>query len=95
MQTVPIPTKLNRNGIKQAFPRVSESKWRNLFDNEKNNGLYELRVEGPDKYAYYDVEQLMVWLMERSLYRRFDFREPGELLSDPTYHHVQRHVMAK
>ena len=62
MVKVPIPKRLNRNGIKQEFPRVSYSSWRNYFDREKDNGLFEIRVIGPNNNAYYDLEKLMALL---------------------------------
>ena len=92
MVRAPIPKRLNRNGIKHSFPRVSLSSWRYYFDHEKENGLFELRVIGPNKNAYYDVEKVMSWLMERNLYLRFDFNQPGELLCDTPILNVTRHV---
>ena len=94
MVKAPIPERLNRNGIKQSFPRVPEATWCSFFKNEKNNGLCELRVIGPDKYAFYDVQELMSWLMERNLYRRSDFNQPGELLYDSPLPHVTTHLLA-
>ena len=89
-----LPSSLNRKAVKQAFPRVSEAKWDNLFDYEKHNGLYAIRVQGPDKYPYYDVEKLMAWLIQRSLYRRSDFQEPGELFYEGPRYAVKRHALA-
>jgi hypothetical protein len=89
-----LPDRLNRRAVKQAFPRVSESTWDNLFDYEKHNGLHALRVQGPDKYAYYDTEQLMVWLVQRSLYRKGDFYQPGEALYDRPMPMVRTHLLA-
>ena len=94
MTKAPIPHRLNRAGIKRAFPKVGESTWDNLFDNEKNNGLYRLRVPGPDKYAYYNVENVTIWLMERNLYRRSEFSEPGELFYDRPSLPVRTHLLA-
>ena len=93
MVKAPIPKRLNRNGIKQAFPRVSCSAWRNYFDREKDNGLFELRVIGPNKNAYYDVEKLMSWLVERNLYCRTDFKQPGELLFDSPVLSIRTHLI--
>lgn len=89
-----LPTSLNRKAIKQSFPHVRESTWDNLFDNEKNNGLYALRVKGPDKYPYYDTQELMVWLVQRGLYRVGDFSAPGELLYEGPRFSVRTHALA-
>lgn len=89
-----LPTILNRRAVKAAFPRVREATWDNLFDNEKNNGLHACRVTGPDKYAHYDVQKLMQWLMTRALYRRTDFYEPGELLYTRPLPTIRTHVLA-
>ena len=94
MVKAPIPKRLNRGAIKRAFPQVSEATWDNLFDNEKNNGLHELRVRGPDSFVYYEVEAVMEWLMERNLYRRADFMEPGELLYERSSLTIRRHLLA-
>lgn len=87
---IPFPKRLNRSGIKQAFPRVREATWDNMFDNDKANGLYKCRVPGPDKGVYYDVEQIMLWLMERNRYRRSDFTQPGELFYEGPLLRVSR-----
>lgn len=89
-----LPTSLNRRAVKQAFPRVREATWENLFDYEKNNGLHVCRVEGPDKYAHYDVEKLMAWLVQRGLYRCDHFYEPGELLYVRQSYTIRTHVLA-
>lgn len=89
-----LPVSLNRKAVKQAFPRVRESTWDNLFDYEKNNGLYACRVEGPDKYAYYDVEKLMAWLVQRNLYRTSDFYQLGEILFSRPLPTMRTHVLA-
>ena len=94
MVSIPIPKRLSRNAVIQSFPRVRESNWRNLYNYEKSNGLYELRVDGPDRQTYYNVEKLVEWLMERSLYRRSDFNEPGELFFNSSSMHVTRHILA-
>lgn len=89
-----IPDKLNRGAVKRTFLKVRESTWENMFDNEKHNGLHDCRVPGPDKYAYYDVQKLMLWLMTRDLYRRSDFYEPGEILFTQYSPSIRRHVLA-
>lgn len=90
-----MPSSLNRKAVKQAFPKVSEATWDNLFDYEKSNGLYVLRVQGPDKYPYYDLERIMQWLVQRGLYRRTDFYEYGEIYYTPKQTMVvRRHVLA-
>lgn len=95
MTRAPVPKRLNRGGLKRSFPKVSEATWDNLFDNEKANGLHDLRVQGPDKFAYYSVEGVMEWLMERNLYRRSDFYGPGELLYErSTMPAVRTHLLA-
>lgn len=88
------PASLNRKAVKQAFPRVREATWDNLFDFEKNNGLHACRVEGPVKHAHYDVENLMAWLVQRGLYRQRDFYEHGEILWERTSYTVRTHVLA-
>jgi hypothetical protein len=88
-----LPVSLNRKAVKQAFPRVREATWDNLFDYEKNNGLHACRVEGPDKYAHYDVQKLMLWLIQRGLYRSGDFYEPGEILYVRYAPTIRTHVL--
>ena len=89
-----LPSSLNRKAVKQAFPRVREATWDNLFDYEKNNGLADCRVQGPDKYAYYDIDKLMLWLMQRGLYRKSDFYAYGEILFTAYAPNVRTHVLA-
>lgn len=89
-----IPPSLNRKAVKQSFPRVREATWENLFDYEKNNGLSECRTPGPDKYAHYDVEKLMTWLVQRGLYRRSDFYSHGEILFERSAPTIRTHVLA-
>lgn len=90
-----LPTILSRRGVKQAFPRVSEASWDAFFDYEKHNGLHKMRVCGPNKYAHYEVEPLMQWLMCHGHYRRADFYEHGELLYEPPQGFtVRTHVLA-
>ena len=90
-----LPNSLNRKAIKQTFLRVSEAKWDNLFDYEQHNGLYAIRVQGPDKFLYYDLEKLMQWLVQRGLYRRTDFYEYGEIYFEPKQVlQVRRHLIA-
>jgi hypothetical protein len=89
-----LPANLNRKAVKQMFPRVREATWDNLFDYEKNNGLRACRVEGPDKYAHYDVEKLMAWLVQRALYRPIDFYEAGEILYSRPIATIRTHVLA-
>lgn len=89
-----LPASLNRKAVKQAFPRVREATWENLFDYEKNNGLAECRVQGPDKYAHYEVEKLMAWLVQRGLYRCGDFYQFGEILFERSAPTVRTHVLA-
>lgn len=93
MIQAPLPKRLRRSAIKRAFPRVRESTWDNLFDNEKNNGLVAHRVPGPDKFTYYDVEGVMVWLQERDLYRHNDFYEPGEFLFEGRTSNITKHAL--
>lgn len=92
MTKAPLPRILNRGGIKRTFQKVNEGTWDSLFDREKTNGLAKLRVPGHDKYAYYDVERVMTWLLEKNFYRRFEFYEPGEILHEGPLQ-VRRHVM--
>ena len=94
MTKAPLPKRLRRSGVKLTFPKVSEATWDNLFDNEKNNGLHAMRVSGPDKYAYYDIDGLMKWLVQRGWYRTFDFHEYGEILYQPSNFTVRRHAIA-
>lgn len=89
-----LPPSLNRKAVKQAFPQVREATWDSLFDYEKNNGLHACRVEGPDKYAYYDVEKLMAWLVQRGLYRIRDFEQAGEILYSRPLPQIRTHVLA-
>ena len=90
-----LPSSLNRKAVKQAFPRVTEATWDNLFDYEKCNGLYLIRVQGPDRYPYYDLDRLMQWLIQRALYRKRDFYEYGEILYEPRpAMQVRTHVLA-
>lgn len=89
-----LPLTLNRKGVKLAFPRIREATWENLFDYEKNNGLHACRTEGPDKFAHYDVEKLMMWLVQRGLYRRGDFYAIGEILFDRPLPTIRTHVLA-
>lgn len=89
-----LPSSLNRKAIRQAFPRIREATWDNLFDYEKNNGLRACRVDGPDKFAHYDVEKLMTWLVQRGLYRTCDFYEHGEIFYEPRAYTVRTHVLA-
>ena len=88
------PQTLNRRGLKQHFPRVREATWDNLFDYEKHNGLYACRVQGPDKHAHYDVEKVMEWLRNRSLYRTKDFYDVGEILYSRPQLQVRTHALA-
>jgi hypothetical protein len=89
------PKILSRRGIKQAFPRVSEASWDAFFDYEKHNGLHRMRVQGPNKYAHYDVEQIMDWLMCHGHYHPRDFYEYGEMLYEPRPGlQVRTHVLA-
>ena len=89
-----LPRTLNRKAIKRAFPRVREVTWESMFDYEKHNGLATCRAQGPDKHAHYDVDKLMLWLLQRGLYRRSDFYEYGEILYDSYAPKVRTHVMA-
>lgn len=90
-----LPTTLNRKAIRQAFPKIREATWDNLFDYEKNNGLHACRVEGPDKFAHYDLMRLMGWLVQRGLYRRSDFYEYGEIMFEGHRQlQVRTHVLA-
>lgn len=89
-----LPPSLNRKAIRQAFPRVREAMWDNLFDYEKHNGLYEIRVAGPDKFPYYATEDLMAWLVQRGLYRVSDFKQIGELLYEGPGYSVRTHAIA-
>lgn len=89
-----LPPSLNRKAIRKSFPRVREATWDCLFDYEKHNGLYKLRVQGPDKFPYYDTEALMQWLVQRGLYRRIDFYGYGEVLFEPGMATVRTHVLA-
>jgi hypothetical protein len=50
-------------------------------------------VQGPDKFVYYDVEGVMVWLQERNLYRRPHFYEPGEIFYEGPVLNVTKRVM--
>lgn len=89
-----LPDSLNRRAVKQAFPKVREATWDNLFDYEKNNGLHACRVEGPDKFAHYDTKKLMAWLVTRNLYRKWEFYEPGEALYERPVPSIRTHVLA-
>lgn len=90
-----LPSSLSRKAIRQDFPKVSEGSWDSFFTHEKVNGLYALRVQGPSKYPYYDLDLLMQWLVQRGLYRRSDFYEYGEILFQPhQMPQIRRHVLA-
>ena len=71
-----LPDKLSRRAIRKFFPLLSEGRWNALFDREKSNGLYEIRVEGPNSClfkAYYDLERLKTWLVMKGYYTPADF----------------------
>lgn len=69
-----LPNKLCRKAIKNCFPKVSEATWDYLFDYEKQNGLFELRVPGDyKKLAYYKTSGLMDWLVHNGHYTPVEF----------------------
>lgn len=66
---------LSRKAVKQFFSKIPEAKWEYWFKHEKENGLFELRAEGPFDKAYYDGRKLHEWLLAEGHYKPFDLLE--------------------
>ena len=64
---------LSRRAVKQFFDKVPAPKWDYWFRHEKDNGLHELRVEGPFEKAYYDGHKVKDWLLAEGHYHPRDF----------------------
>ena len=70
-----LPNSLNRRALKKCFPKVGGATWDYLFDYEKHNGLYELRVPGPGKYPFYSTVGVTKWLANKGYYTPADFSD--------------------
>mgnify|MGYP001575059166 CR=1 FL=1 len=87
-----LPDSLSRKAVKGNFTNVSEATWDYLFDYEKKNGLFEIRVRlGAMKRPYYDTKKLKKWLLNKGYYREIEFSEPTRyvprLLAPPSVVH--------
>ena len=76
-----LPARLSRKAIKLNFTKVSEATWDYLFDCEKQNGIFDLRVPGPGlmRRPYYSTEGIMLWLVNTGRYTQTEFHEPKQI----------------
>ena len=72
-----IPSRLSRRAVKQFFKKIPDARWDYWFRHEKENGIFELRVEGPFEKAYYSGEGIKDWLLTEAQYSPDDFKEPS------------------
>ena len=70
-----LPIRLSRKAVKLHFDRVPAAKWDYWFRHEKDNGLAQLRVDGPFAKAYYSGEGIRDWLLAEGTYGPKDFEE--------------------
>ncbi len=95
MQNLLLPPELNRKAIAANFDRLTPCAWEKLFEKEKHNGLFELRVVGPDYaiYVHYSTAGLISWLIRNHRYSlaeiRDRFYEPA-----PIGPRVKQHILA-
>ena len=76
MQNLLLPTELDRRAVAANFDFISPAGWEGLFDREKHNGLFALRVPGPDydQRTYYSTAGLIDWLIRNGRYSLAEIR---------------------
>ena len=89
------PVRASRKAIKKLFFKVRSETWDNLFDYEKHNGLHAHRVKGPDAlHAFYNVQGVMTWLVERDYYSPEDFDRAERIPGHWSGLQVRTHTLA-
>ena len=68
------PVRASRRALKACFTKVNGATWDYIFDTEKQNGLHEYRVKGPNCRAFYNVSGVALWLCEMGYYTPLDFQ---------------------
>ena len=93
-----LPTRLTRKAVKQFFNKVPAPKWDYWFRHEKENGISDLRVEGPFSRAYYSAEGIKAWLLTEGFYGPDDFEAAPQMMPGMSNGWsglvVRRHAMA-
>lgn len=77
MQSLLLPPELDRRAVALNFDLISPCGWEKLFERERKNGLFELRVPGPDYVlnVHYDTRMLIEWLIRNHRYTLAQVRD--------------------